>query len=143
MTSIDLIEKVSLDKGYLKKIAKQYIELGDFKYVELELKLEPGSIDEMFEECPDLAAEFDEQLTVITRSKMRREGSFKIFKIIKALYEVLEDRSAPEDGGPSLTDRVKAANTLAKLLEPPKAKKGDKASDLDDLMRLIESDSET
>jgi len=143
MKSFDLIEKVSLDKSFLKKIAKVYIEHGDFKFVELELGLDPGAIDEMFDECPELAEEFDEHLSKATLRKIRREGSFKIFKIIKALYEVLEDRSLPEEGGPSLSDRVKAANTLAKLLEPPKPKKGDKVNDLDDLMRMIESDSET
>jgi len=141
MSKALLLELLSNDPQYIRKIAKHYIELGDFKFVELDLGLPANSIEEIFEECPEIADEFEDSLQTLTRKKLQREGSHKIFKIVDSLYKVLENNDTPEDGGPSVSDKVRAANTLAKLFDPPKqSKKDDKEADLDDLLRQLEDD---
>lgn len=135
-----LLEALSNDMNFIKKIAAKYIDFGEFKYVELDLGIEIGSIEELFDENPDFANEFDDALQAFTIKRMRREGAHKLFKIIKSLYDVLSDDTGVEDGGPSISDKVKAANTLAKFVEVPKSKKGDKGDEIDDLLREIESE---
>ena len=143
MENLNLLEQLMLDKNLLKKIAARYIELGEFKYVELDLHLPLGSIDECFDESPDISDEFDGILSDLTMKKLKREGTHKIFKIIKTLYNAVESTVDVEDGGPNISDKIRASSTLAKLLDPPKArgKKANAESDFEKLMKEIENDS--
>lgn len=137
-----LIEALNNDKYFIKKIAKTYIELGDFKHVELDLGLEINSIEQLFDDNPDFANEFDDVLQHIKVNRLRREGSHKIFKVLKSLYDVVDDDTDVSDGGPTISDKVRAANTIVKIVEvTEKSKKGDKETgDIDDILREIEGE---
>ncbi len=135
-----LIEDIENDKGLLKKFAILYIATGSFTSVEYKLGYETGDIELYFEANPETSNEFDDILEEVVRIKARREGSYKIFKVIETLYSVLNNDTEYVDGGPSISDKVKAANALAKLLETPKMKKGDKEDHLDDILKQLEDE---
>ena len=102
---------------------------------------ESNTIEEILDEVPDVADEFEISLRSLTLKRIQREGSHKLFKVIDALYDVVSDPTKQEDGGPSVSDRVKSASTLAKLLDPPKqSKKGDQDNEYDDLLKQLEDD---
>lgn len=139
MPNIDLIEQLTTDKSFLKRLAKKYIELGSFKYVELDLQLPLNSIEETFDECPELSEEFDGYISDITMRRLQREGAYKIFKVIKALDEVVNDNNGVEDGGASLGDKLKASALLVKLIDTPKEKKHRDGDEFDQMMRELEN----
>lgn len=137
-----LVEALANDRLMMKKLARAYITHGDFRYVELEFGLEASSIEQLFDDNPDFAIEFDETLQSIKMNRLRREGSHKIFKVLKSLYDVVDDDTEPSEGGPTISDKVRAANTIVKIVEvTDKSKKGDKDSgDIDDILREIEGE---
>jgi len=133
-----LLEAIENDPRLLKKIAILYIAMGSFTAVEHKFGFDTGEIELYFEANPETSDEFDNVLDETVRVKARREGSYKLFKVIDTLYAVLDDDTEYTEGGPSISDKVKAANALAKLLETPKQKKGDKGDHLDDLLKQLE-----
>lgn len=137
-----LIEALSNDRLMMKKLARAYITHGDLRYVELDFGFDSGSIEQLFDDNPDFAIEFDETLQALKVNRLRREGSHKIFKVLKALYDVVDDDTDVAEGGPSISDKVRAANTIVKIVEiTDKSKKGDKDSgDIDDILREIEGE---
>ncbi len=141
MSKLTLIQALQEDRNLIKKIAKKFIEFGDLKMVEREMNLDSGTIEEIFGEDPELADEFDSELAALVEKGLRREGAHKLFKITKILFDAIEDTTAVNDGGPSITDKIKASSILVKILEPPKLKKGDKEDGLDALLRDLEDES--
>lgn len=135
-----LSEAIENDNKLLKKIAILYLSFGSFVTVEGKLGFGIGEIELYFEDNPETSEEFDNILSEVARVKARREGSYKLFKVIDTLYAVLDDDTEYTEGGPSISDKVKAANALAKLLESPKSKKGDKEDHLDDILKQLEDE---
>ena len=140
-----LIQYLKTDQNFIKKMSRDYLDLGSFYGVEKKYKLQKGTIEAVFEDEPDIAGEFDRVLEVMARTRLKREGAHKIFVIINSMYGVITNEDDIEEGGATLSDKVRAANVAAKLLEfshLTKPKKGDK-NDLDDLLRQLEEDDKS
>jgi len=136
-----LLEAIENDKRFLKKVAILYIATGSFVSVEHQMGFDIGEIELYFDANPETSDEFDNVLEETTRIKARREGSHNLFKVINTLSSVIDDNTEYTDGGPSISDKVKAATALAKLIETPKSKKGDKGDHLDDILKQLEDES--
>jgi len=136
-----LLETIENDKRFLKKIAILYIATGSFTSVEHQLGFAVGEIELYFDANPETSDEFDSVLDETVRVKARREGSYNLFKVITTLSNVIDDDTEYVEGGPSISDKVKAATALAKLIEAPKSKKGDKGDHLDDILKQLENEN--
>ena len=129
------LKKMLYDDTIMKDIVKDYIDFdGNFKAIEAKRGIGIGDLEDIFYEDEELEIKFQDALGSLINGKLQRESSIKMANLVKTLFDVVENDTAPSDGGPTVKDKVSAANTLAKILEKtnkPKGKeKGDKLDDL-------------
>ena len=135
MNKESFYESRKSDKNFIRGIALKYVEYeGNMAAVDVDLGSHIGFIDALMYEDQELAEELQEAIDVIVSNRLDREAAIRKIKLIETLNDIVSDTTLESDGGPTIRDKVSAANLLCKLTETDKPKQRVEKRSLDDLL---------
>ncbi len=110
----DVLLAFESDPDFVRQVALEYIEFGDFRVMESRMNIELGTLELVFYEYPECEEKFDAELERQSQKKLKRESRFRIFKLLRSLDELIA--VGREEGGNS-QEQLRAAQILAQILQ--------------------------
>jgi hypothetical protein len=110
----DVLNSFDKDSDFMRQIALEYIDLGNFRAIEARMGIELGTLEHIFFEFPRYEEKFDEELEKQASKKLQRESRHRIFKLLKSLDDLIElDKSDGKNAG----EQLRAVQILAQILQ--------------------------
>lgn len=134
----DVLNLFDTDPEFVRKIALEYIDLGDFRAIEARMNIELGTLEHIFYEHPVYEEKFDAMLDKQAQKKLQRESRHKIFNLIQSLTDLID---ADKGDGGSSQEKLRAAQILAQILQKA-MNVGKQATDGEDDMEKLWKDLE-